>query len=212
VKTNASNALVNKANETSTPNASPPEKSCLKNAQKNSSTDLKMVASKNAENQLQPLEDVPFLLILSDEYLLKSTVCCVKLNETLKLTCVPVNVFPPLSTKTVRWKNNALAALPPRPLNDKSPSNAPMVPLDLIPLNSSKSAPVVSPNAKLNNQKLQLKKSNQKSNQLQLHNQLHKNKKRKPVGGTMFKVPPRKSPRRPKRGPIDGGDKLKINK
>merc|ERR1712073_157832 len=123
----------------------------------NSSTDLKMVASKNAENQLQPSEDVPSLLILLDEYLSKSTVCCVKLNETLKLTCVPVNVSVLLSTKTVRWKNNALAALPPRPLNDKSLSNVPMVPLDLILLNLSKNVLVVLLNAKLNNnQKLQL--------------------------------------------------------
>merc|ERR1711879_525609 len=108
----------------------------------------------NAENQLQLLEDAPFLLILSDEYLLKSMVCCVKLNETLKSTCVPVNVSPPLSTKTVRWKDNALAALQPRPLNDKSLSNAPMVPLDPIPLNSLKNVLVVLPSVKLKNQKL----------------------------------------------------------
>merc|ERR1712176_1660924 len=115
-----------------------------------------MVASKNAENQLQPSEDAPFLPILSDEFPLKLMVCCVKLNETSKSTCVPVNVSPPLSTKTVRWKDNALAALPPRPLNDKSLSNAPMVPLDPIPLNSSKNVLVVSPSVKLNNQSQKL--------------------------------------------------------
>merc|ERR1712038_1494701 len=149
VKTNASNALVNKANETSTPNASPPEKSCSKNAQKSSSTDPKMVALKNAENQLQPSVVAPFLLILLDEFPSKSMVCCVKLNETLKSTCAPVNVSVLLSTKTVRWKNNALAALPPRPLNDKSLSNVPMVPLDLILLNLLKNVLVVLLNATL---------------------------------------------------------------
>jgi hypothetical protein len=70
---------------------------------------------------------------------------------------------------------------------------------------------VVPLNAKLNNknQKLQLKKL--QFNQLQLHNQLLKNKK-KPVGGTMSKVPLIKSPKRPKRRLINGGDKLNANK
>merc|ERR1711972_398398 len=52
-KTSVSNALANKENEIFTLNASPLEKSCSKNAQKNSSTDLKMVALKSAENQPQ---------------------------------------------------------------------------------------------------------------------------------------------------------------
>merc|ERR1711981_486757 len=98
---------------------------------KNLFTGLKMDALKNAENQLQLLAVALFLLTLSVEFLLKSRELCVKPNETLKLTCVLVGVFLPLSTKTVRWRNNAVVALPLRLLNDKSPLTVLMVPPEL---------------------------------------------------------------------------------
>merc|ERR1711981_360853 len=107
------NALVNKENEISTLNASLPEKLCLNPVQKSSFTDPKMDVLKNAENQPQLLVDALFLLILSDEFLLKSRELCARLNEILKLTCAPVNASLLLLTKTVKWRNNAVAALLP---------------------------------------------------------------------------------------------------
>merc|ERR1712213_44990 len=119
LKISVSNALANKENEIFTLNASPLEKSCSRNAQKNSSTDLKMVALKSAENQPQVLEDVLFPLTLSDESLLKSKVCSVKPNKTSKSICALVNVSVLLSTRTVKWRNNAVAAPLPRLSSDK---------------------------------------------------------------------------------------------
>jgi len=127
-KTNASNALVNKESEIFTLNASLPEKSCLNLVQKSSFTGLKMDALKNAENQPQLLADALFRLILSDEFLLKSRVLCAKLNEILRLICVPVNAFLPLSIKTVKWRNSAVAALLPRLLRERLLSTVLMVP------------------------------------------------------------------------------------
>merc|ERR1711881_69202 len=105
---------------------------CLKSAQKNSSTDLKTDASKNAENQHQLSVVVPFLPTSLVESLLKLKVLCVKPNETLKSICALVNVSLPLLIKTVRWRNNAVAALLPRLSNEKSPSIVLMVPPGLI--------------------------------------------------------------------------------
>lgn len=135
LKTNASNALVNKENEIFTPSASLPEKSCSKSVQKNTSTGPKTDALKNAENQPQLLVVALFLPTSLVESLLKSTVCSVKPSETLKSICALVNASLLLLTKTERWRNNAVAALPPRPLNELLPLLAQMVPPGATPLN-----------------------------------------------------------------------------
>merc|ERR1711963_69854 len=73
------------------------------------------------------------------------TVCCARLNETLRSTCAAVSASVPPLARTVRWRSSVAVALPPRPLSEPLLSSALTAVPELILSSLSKSVAVVSP-------------------------------------------------------------------